>query len=159
MVFVSFLGFGQANVPKEFNDLLKKYYDKDFPTISTEEAQKKLNTKNVYFLDIREEEEFEVSHLPGAINYGSNSDNKSILKKIPKDAEVIVYCSIGYRSQKAGKELIKLGYTHVENLYGGIFQWFNEEKKVVNENNQATRKIHTYNEKWSKWVLKGDKVY
>ena len=81
------------------------------------------------------------------------------LRRLDENAEIIVYCSLGYRSQKAGKELKKLGYNNVKNLYGGIFQWFNEDKKVVNSNNQEVEKVHTYNEKWSKWITRGEKVY
>ena len=149
----------QENVPSDFNKELQKYYDKDFPTISTTEANKKLNEANVYFLDVREMKEYAVSHLPGAKFYGGDKKNEELLKSIPKNAEIIVYCSIGYRSQKAGKELKKLGYKNVKNMYGGIFQWFNENKKVVNSENEPVQKVHTYNEKWSKWVTRGEKVY
>jgi rhodanese-related sulfurtransferase len=103
--------------------------------------------------------EYAVSHLPGAKFYGGDKKNEALLKSIPKNAEIIVYCSIGYRSQKAGQELKKLGYKNVKNLYGGIFQWFNENKKVVNSENQPVQKVHTYNEKWSKWITRGEKVF
>jgi rhodanese-related sulfurtransferase len=159
MTLLSSTILSQENVPSDFNKELQKYYDKDFPTISTIEANKKLNQANVYFLDVREMKEYAVSHLPGAKFYGGDKKNEALLKSIPKNAEIIVYCSIGYRSQKAGKELKKLGYTNVKNLYGGIFQWFNENKKVVNSENEPVQKVHTYNEKWSKWITRGEKIW
>ena len=51
-----------------------------------------------------------------------------------------------------------MGYLNVFNLYGGIFEWFHSNKKVFNSASE-TQKIHTYNEDWSKWLLKGEKVY
>ncbi|MFN6075378.1 MAG: rhodanese-like domain-containing protein [Fluviicola sp.] len=159
MTLITSTLLGQKNVPSDFNKELQKYYDKDFPTISTKEANKKLNQANVYFLDVREMKEYAVSHLPGAKFYGGDKKNEALLKSIPKNAEIIVYCSIGYRSQKAGQELKKLGYKNVKNLYGGIFQWFNENKKVVNSENEPVQKVHTYNEKWSKWITRGEKVF
>ena len=53
MALISSTLLGQENVPSDFNKELQKYYDKNFPTISTTEANKKLNQANVYFLDER----------------------------------------------------------------------------------------------------------
>jgi 3-mercaptopyruvate sulfurtransferase SseA len=70
-----------------------------------------------------------------------------------------VYCSVGYRSERVGEKLQKLGYQNVYNIYGGIFEWKNEGMQVVNRQNQPTDSVHTYNKNWSKWLLKGVKVY
>ena len=39
---------------------------------------------------------------------------------------IIVYCSIGVRSEDIGEKLKELGYTKILNLYGGIFDWKNK---------------------------------
>ncbi|MEN8818965.1 MAG: rhodanese-like domain-containing protein, partial [Polaribacter sp.] len=51
------------------------------------------------------------------------------------------------------------GYTNVLNLYGGIFEWKNKGNLVFDSNGNATEKIHVFSKEWSKWLLKGKKVY
>ena len=111
----------------------------------------------VHIFDTRKEEEFEVSHIPGAKYLGYRDFDISRIKGVPKDAKIILYCSIGYRSEKIGEKLIKRGYTNVYNLYGSIFDWINRGNVVVDKNGQPTKKVHTYNRNWSKWV-DGQKV-
>jgi rhodanese-related sulfurtransferase len=110
---------------------------------------------NMLILDARERSEYDVSHLPNAVFIGYNNFEKKVLDSIPKDRPIVVYCSIGYRSEKIGEKLKKLGYTQVFNLYGSIFEWLNEGNPVVDKDGQPTRKVHTYNKAWSRWVEEG----
>jgi rhodanese-related sulfurtransferase len=110
---------------------------------------------NVLILDARERSEYDVSHLPNAVFVGYNSFEKKSLDTIPKDRPIVVYCSIGYRSEKIGEKLKKMGYTKVFNLYGSIFEWLNQGHPVVDKNGQATKKVHTFNKAWSRWVEEG----
>ena len=114
--------------------------------------------KPVVLLDSREPGEFEVSHIKGARNVGYDDFDMSALKDIPKDTEIVIYCSVGYRSEKIGEKLLDEGFTNVSNLYGGIFNWVNEGNQVV-DGNGATPKVHAYNKKWGQWLEKGEKVY
>lgn len=111
-------------------------------------------------LDVREKNEFEVSHLAGAIHVGYENINlEEIEKKYTRSQKIIVYCSVGYRSGKIADKLQKKGF-NVYNLYGGIFEWANQKKMLVDNSGKETHKIHTYNKKWSKWVTGlTDKVY
>jgi len=144
-------------IDKKYNRLLKIVYT-DFPTISTSKANEKLNEGNCIFLDTREKKEFEVSHLPSAVWTGYDNFDIKRLSSIDKTKEIIVYCSIGARSQNIGKKLKKAGYKNVSNLYGGIFQWSNEERILINKHNKPTKQIHGYDKNWSKWVKKGEIV-
>jgi rhodanese-related sulfurtransferase len=128
------------------------------PTINPSDAKK---MTNVVFLDAREKAEFDVSHLPNARFIGYNNFEASALKQIPKETPIVVYCSIGYRSEKIGEKLLKLGYINVHNLYGSIFEWVNQGNEVVDNQGVTTKKVHTYNKKWSKWLDdgKGEKVW
>jgi rhodanese-related sulfurtransferase len=110
---------------------------------------------NVLVLDARERSEYDVSHLPNALFIGYNNFEKKALDTIPKDKPIVVYCSIGYRSEKIGEKLKKMGYTKVYNLYGSIFEWLNQGYPVVDKNGQATNKVHTFNKAWSRWVEEG----
>ena len=80
---------------------------------------------------------------------------------IDKEKEIIVYCSVGYRSEKIGEKLQEAGFQNVKNIYGGIFEWKNLNFEVVNQNGEPTDSVHTYNKRWSKWLQegKGIKVY
>jgi rhodanese-related sulfurtransferase len=104
------------------------------------------------FVDIREDKEYKVSHIPGAWTQ-DEFENAHVASGTP----VILYCSVGYRSGKYGEKLFKMGVDNVYNLYGGIFNWTNEGHEMVDEKG-PTDKVHTYNKKWGKWVTKGEKV-
>ena len=113
---------------------------------------------NIVFLDAREVEETNVSGLKNSIPVGYDNFNLKTVKNIPKNSKIIVYCSVGYRSEKVAEKLIKAGYTDVSNLYGGIFEWVNKGNYTY-KNDTITTKIHAYNKAWGLWVTKGEKVY
>lgn len=148
-------GFSQS---EEYMKLLEKYYN-DFPTISCSQAARLVDAENTYFLDTREKREFEVSHIKGAQCVGYDHFSMSSLKNVPKDAAVIVYCSIGVRSQNIGEKLRKAGYSNVRNLYGGFFQWSNSGLPKMNSSGTVTSKIHGFSREWGKWITKGSVVY
>jgi rhodanese-related sulfurtransferase len=108
--------------------------------------------KNYIFLDTREQEEFNISSIPGAIYFGYDDPKWSVLAAIDKDTPIIVYCSVGYRSEKIGEQLKKKGFKQVFNLYGSIFEWINQGHPVVDSKGIEVNKIHTYNRTWSRWV-------
>ncbi len=154
-LFIGFSSFGQS---AEYKKMLEGYYT-DFPTISCTDASKKVGSANVYFLDTRETKEFNVSHIKGAKCVGYDKFALSSVSNIPKSAEIIVYCSIGARSQTIGEKLKKAGYTNVKNLYGGFFQWNNSGLLKVNSTGKATTRIHGFSKDWGKWITKGTIVY
>ena len=88
-----------------------------------------------------------------------NSLEKTIKKLPNKNAKIVVYCSLGIRSEIVADKLIKQGYTNVYNLYGGIFEWKNNNYNVIDTLGNTTEKVHTFNKDWSKWLFKGEKVY
>ena len=113
-------------------------------------------TKDQYvILDTREPEEFALSHIEGAQYLGYKQLNESVLAELDKDSPIVLYCSVGYRSEKIGERLQKKGFTKVYNLYGSIFEWVNQGHPVVDNAGYPTDKVHTYNKKWSKWVEEG----
>jgi rhodanese-related sulfurtransferase len=133
---------------------VKKLYSNTVPVISPEQVKGK-----AVLLDARERSEYDVSHLPKARWVGYDDFDLKRLAGIPKSDTVIVYCSIGYRSERIGEQLIKAGYTKVFNLYGGIFQWKNSDGAVVDANNDTTERVHCYDRSWSRFLKKGEKVY
>lgn len=108
---------------------------------------------SILLLDAREPAEYAVSHIPGAQCIGYKDWDKDILQDIPKNKPIVVYCSIGYRSEKIAEKITKLGYSNVKNLYGSIFEWVNNGYPVEDQSNHRTQTVHGFNEKWSKWIL------
>jgi len=153
---VSSTTFGQ----KKLDKLLDKWNTRNVPYISVETLA--MPKTDAILLDAREENEFNISHLENAICVGYNDFNtKETLAKLPKDknAKIVVYCSLGIRSETVAHKLIQEGYTNVYNLYGGIFEWKNADFKVIDTLGKSTEKVHTFNKSWSKWLKKGEKVY
>lgn len=144
---------------KTIDDLLKKHNDNGVPYISAQELAMP-KTKAVIF-DSREPKEYKISHLKDAVCVGyDNFDIASVEKLYPnKDEKIIVYCSLGIRSETVGEKLKKAGYTNVYNLYGGIFEWKNKDFSIIDSEEKETEKVHTFNKAWSKWLEKGEKVY
>ena len=155
LLFVGFQSFGQS---KEFVELLNSIYD-DTPTITIKHASESLYNEGTHFLDAREKNEFNISHIEGAINIGSDSFDISSVSHISKNAEIIIYCSIGARSQTIAKKLLSAGYTNVSNLYGGLFHWANNGYPMVDDQSKSTGMIHSYSKEWAKWVTTGATIY
>ena len=68
-------------------------------------------------LDVREQAEFSLGHVEGALNIpvGSLSASSSELKNLPKDSSIIVYCQSGGRAGLAQEKLHNIGFTNVHN--------------------------------------------
>lgn len=141
---------------KSFDQMLEKLLSHSVTEMKAKEA---MTQPNVIFLDAREKQEFEVSHIPNAQWIGYDTFQPQKVASLPKNKSIVVYCSVGYRSEKIVEKLLKMGFPKVANLYGGIFNWKHAGGTVVNSKGQTTEKIHTYNEEWSKWLFKGVKVY
>ncbi len=148
-----------ANAQGNLQQLLKEHNTENVPYITVDELKKE--NSNVILLDAREPKEFKVSHIENAqcVGYDHFNLDKTISSLKNKDAKIIVYCSLGIRSEDVAEKLQKAGFSNVYNLYGGIFEWKNEGNEVVNKKNKSTEKVHTFNKDWSKWLLKGKKVY
>ena len=88
------------------------------------------------------------------------SNNCSVVKKTikNKDAQIVVYCSLGVRSEDIAEILKKAGYTNIQNLHGGIFNWKNNNLPLVNAKQKQTDSVHVYSKKWGKWLTNGVKV-
>ncbi len=141
----------------QFKEKLNSIYKHTVPLIAIEDF-KALDKRNLYVLDTREEEEFNVSHLKNARHVGYFWFDMRKVYDIPLDATVVLYCAIGDRSEKIGEKLIHYGYKHVYNLYGSIFEWVNQGNPVYKSNGIQTSEIHIHNQDFARWVERGSKV-
>lgn len=147
-----------VSAQKTLPQVLETLNNETVPYLNVAELNSK---KNLVFLDAREPKEFNVSHIENSIQVGFDDfDPKKVTSALKdKNVTIVVYCSIGVRSEKIGEKLIKMGYKNVFNLYGGIFEYKNKGGKVVDNQHKETEKIHTYNKEWSIYLKKGIKVY
>jgi molybdopterin/thiamine biosynthesis adenylyltransferase/rhodanese-related sulfurtransferase len=93
--------------------------------ISTVEAHERLESSDgSLFVDVREPDEWDEGHIPGAIYTGRGRLEQRIEGLVPdKSRALLVYCSAGSRSAFASKALEELGYLNVVNLAGGFSDW------------------------------------
>ena len=75
-------------------------------------------------IDVRERNEWDEGHIPGAVHIPRGYLESRIEQAVPdRDRPVVVYCASGARSAFATKTLEELGYTDVVNLAGGYTDW------------------------------------
>lgn len=95
-----------------------------YQQITQEEAKEMMDTQEVIILDVREQDEYDSGHIPGAVLLPVGSiDETTAAEVIPeKDSAVLVYCRSGNRSKTASSTLAELGYTGIYE-FGGINTW------------------------------------
>ena len=130
------------------DDRLSRMVTADAASVSAPEAR---SLNDAVYLDAREQEEYEVSHLPGAIHLGYDRPDYTRLDGLPKNTPLVVYCTIGYRSERMAEKLRSRGFTRVYNLYGSIYAWIFAGNPVVDENGPV-RRVHTYNRNWGNFL-------
>ena len=111
-------------------------------------------------IDVREDGEFRVSHLDDALHLESAEAISSVIAErgLGKDTEIIVYCSVGYRSASVAADLQARGFTKVLNLEHSLFEWANKGYPMTSESESgSTDKVHPFNKAWS--VLVDDSLH
>lgn len=142
------------------DEVLKKYNHKKVPYIAAIELQNLQQKNNIVILDSRDLIEFKISHIEGAILVGYDHFKLSHLPdSIDKNSPIVVYCTLGVRSEVVANQLIENGYTDVKNLYGGICEWKNKDYVVIDSIHRMTENIHVYSKKWEKWLTKGNPIF
>ena len=152
----SLFGKGQKVHNSAYDLMLSGLLSHSVQEVSVEEVEV---NENILFVDAREKNEYKVSHLKDAVWVGYDRLNLKPIQKVDRNKEIIVYCSVGYRSEKVAEKLKAEGFTNVKNLYGGIFEWVNKGNTIYNMDGDSTKKIHAYNKVWGIWLSKGEKMY
>lgn len=95
-----------------------------YRSISQEQAKQMMEQPGVFVLDVREQDEYDSGHIPGAVLFPLGTINReSAERKIPdKNTAVLVYCRSGNRSKSAAHRLAQFGYERVYE-FGGINTW------------------------------------
>ena len=114
-----------------------------------EKMQANEDDSNLIILDIREEEEFNVSHIPTAKWISPKASAQEIIDELKIDANdadigIYCYCSVGYRSSITARKLQNYGIKNVYNIQGSIFKWVNEGKPIVDNEGNDGERVHTF---------------
>lgn len=131
-------------------DSVDQKIDSEYPRVNfISSDQLRINQQSespfLHVFDVRESEEFAVSHLSGALNYSESSSIAGMVTN--KNTAIVVYCSVGYRSAAVADELATLGFTNVRNLKHSIFEWAEKGYPLVNSKG-VVQSVHPYNPAW-----------
>lgn len=159
IMFFMFPFFTKGQNKIGFETMVNSLISNEINTITTLELEDRMAYEHLVILDARKREEYIVSHLPNAQYVGYDDFDLDRLNGIKKTDTIVIYCSVGKRSGDVGEKLQAAGYTHVLNLYGGIFDWTNRGKRVVNAQNESISCVHPYNTVWSYWINNYEKCY
>lgn len=118
-----------------------------------------LGSDEVVLFDVREPDEFAVSHLPDAVLVDPGMSVSEFAARFSdrlSGKRVIFYCSVGVRSSILAERVAKLvealsGKTPV-NLIGGIFRWRNEGLRLVTISGNSASAVHPYDDYWGRLV-------
>lgn len=93
--------------------------------LSIEEVKTKIDREEkFYFIDVREDHEWQQGHIVKAEHLGRGIIERDIENKITdKTSEIILYCGGGFRSALSADNLQKMGYTNVYSMDGGYRGW------------------------------------
>lgn len=145
---------------KAFQAKLKSLYNGTITTVEPSQLAKYIDGNQApILLDTRSPREYEVSHIANARFVDYKNFDETNVAGLDRNKPVVVYCTVGYRSERIGEQLKALGFKTVFNLYGGIFEWVNQGHKVVDSKGNQTFMVHAYSEDWGKWLKKGVKIY
>jgi rhodanese-related sulfurtransferase len=74
-------------------------------------------------VDVREDREWNLGHVPGAVHVARGTLEGRIEGAVPRERKVVLYCARGNRSALAADTLGEMGYRDVSSLAGGIQAW------------------------------------
>ena len=148
-----------ASPSPAYNYFLRLVYRHTVPTTTPAAlAQALREPAPPLLLDARTPAEFRVSHLRGARLVPFDSVAALRLPGVARTQPVVVYCSVGVRSERLGERLHALGFRTVHNLHGGLFEWVNQGYPVY-DSRGLTQAVHPYSALWGAWLRRGRKAY
>ncbi len=99
-----------------------------FDTIRTNDIEKYIGRPDVFIIDLREQSEYNMGHIPGAINI-PYEELDSYAGNLPKGL-LIFYCDRGNISLMAARDLAKYNY-YMKSLYGGLRAYHGKLEKSI----------------------------
>ncbi|QSR84230.1 rhodanese-like domain-containing protein [Methylacidimicrobium sp. B4] len=128
----------------------------DVPTISTEELAQEMERprqERPLLLDVRTVDEYDVSHLKGAIRVSPNERIGTVVHGLGKDQPIVAYDSVGFRAASFARRLQQAGYADAKYLDGGVFKWANEGRSLYRGEKPVTV-VHPSDSYWGQLLKK-----
>ena len=163
---------GGARLPAAAADSLERLerlhsqISRKFPAVShlsADQLTQTLANPGAVLFDVREEAEYRVSHLRGAIRVDPDIGGAAFwsrYRELIGDKDVVLYCSVGHRSSKLAARLQPAaagrGRT-VRNLAQGIFGWHNSRLPLFRGGDRSDR-IHPYSRRWESYLTRRDRI-
>ena len=150
-------------------DKVHRKIERKFPTVEHIDASgyREIVTEGkeeVVIFDVREQSEFEISHLDGAIRVDPDISRHMFDEKFGQTVAgktVVFYCSVGRRSSaladRVTEDLHSRGSMDVYNLQHGIFGWHNNYGELVDDLSN-TEFVHPYNWRWGRLLERRDLI-
>jgi len=156
------ISLAQSEKLKSVHEWIEDAYPSVDHIDSTEYLQELKPSDDVIIFDVREPEEYKVSHLRDAIQVSPNISRQDFIQQfgeILKDKQVVFYCSVGRRSSlladRVSDSLFDQGAADIFNLKHGIFGWHDEQKPLVNEGKE-TDFVHPFSWRWKRYLKRKD---
>ena len=97
---------------------------KNITEISPGDAAAKSKSGNAVIIDVRDKDEWDEGHIPGAMHLSRGTIELDIEEKVPDtNAMIICHCGGGGRGALTTESLQKMGYKNVRNMSGGFKAW------------------------------------
>jgi rhodanese-related sulfurtransferase len=97
---------------------------KKITEISPQDAATRSKSGEAVIVDVRETDEWDEEHIPGAIHLSRGTIELDMEEKVPDiNAMIICHCGGGGRSALAAESLQKMGYKNVRSMAGGFKAW------------------------------------
>jgi len=147
----------QQNIEKEYSNLSHISSDELVDWIGS-------NEDDFLLFDVRERDEYQVSHLDGSIRVDPSISFKEFLKRFSTDISgknLVFYCSVGRRSSSLASRILEAvddeQKSKIYNLKHGIFGWHNHEKPLVTQVGK-TDFVHPFAGRWEKLIDRKDLI-
>jgi len=162
---------------ENYDEYLASLYRDTVPVIEPEEAGVRIASESdTVVLDVRSDPERSVSFIAGSEFFNFEDFDLELFLSLSRDTPVILYCAVGYRSERIGEKFISAGFTDVVHVYGGIIEWRNrglplepgsasdggEGNGTGSDTGDATDPdppVHGREPKWGRWVDDGNVTY
>ncbi|MFU8831319.1 MAG: rhodanese-like domain-containing protein [Wenzhouxiangella sp.] len=136
-----------AWIAYEVSRLVRKWRE-----VGTLEAVRLINREDALVIDVSNSADHAAGHIIGALHMPPSrieAGNQQLLKH--KDRPVLVYCKNGQVAPQMANRLVKLGFTNVNALAGGLTQWVADQQPVSRQKGAVKNK-----EKQGKKKKKGE---
>lgn len=151
---------------ESYDGYLESLYRDTVPIMQPQELATFLENQDApLVLDIRTPAERSVSSIPGSRFIRFESFDLDDVEGVARDRTVVLYCAVGFRSERVGEQLLAAGFTDVFNLYGGIIEWHNRGYRLqpgpaaTPDDAGAAPPVHGYRPRWGRWVERGRVIY